>query len=132
MGTGYSKASSSTKGDSYKRINAQGNLGTTYAVYNGDNLVKIVGTKVDKGGAVLSNKNDVINFVKKQVNVDLSKAIDENRFSSRSRTYLDIDSRKLSINEFNTIRKLLQYDKGLRFVDNGAYNYAIYYQKKKK
>ena len=47
MGTGYSKASSSTKGDSYKRINAQGNLGTTYAVYNGDNLVKIVGTKAE-------------------------------------------------------------------------------------
>lgn len=97
-----------------------------------DNITPYRDNTSNKGGAVLSNKNDVINFVKKQVNVDLGKAIDENRFSSRSRTYLDIDSSKLSINEFNEVRRLLQYQKGLRFESNGAKNYAIYYQKKKK
>ena len=85
-----------------------------------------------KSGQKLNNKNNLIDFVKQQTKIDLNKAIDEDRFSTKSRTYLDIDSRKLSINEFNTIRRLLQYDKGLRFESNGAYNYAIYYKKNRR
>ena len=49
--TTKSKASSSSTrvvGDNYKRINNQGGaFGTTYAVYKGGNLVKIVGTKAE-------------------------------------------------------------------------------------
>lgn len=80
----------------------------------------------------LNNKQNVLDYVKQQLKIDLNKAVDNNRFSSQkgSRTYLDIDSRKLNTNEFNAVRKLLQYDKGLRFESNGAYNYAIYYKKK--
>lgn len=79
----------------------------------------------------LNNKQDVIDYVKQQLKIDLNKAVDEDRFSTKSRAYLDIDSRKLNRNDFNSVRKLLQYDKGLRFEENGAYNYAIYYEKKK-
>lgn len=87
--------------------------------------------RVRASNAQLNNKKSVIDFVKQQTKIDLNKAVDENRFSTKSRTYLDIDSRKLSINELNTVRRLLQYDKGLRFESNGAYNYAIYYKKKR-
>ena len=104
----------------------------TKSLFNNSNREQRPDVRVRASNVQLNNKKSVIDFVKQQTEIDLNKAVDEDRFSTKSRTYLDIDSRKLSTNEFNTIRKLLQYDKGLRFESNGAYNYAIYYKKNRK
>ena len=78
------------------------------------------------------NRNNIINALKEQTNVDLSKAIDDNRFSTKSRTYFDVDSRKLNQNEFNTMMKYLKYDNDVRIESNGAYHYSIYYKKSRR
>ena len=105
---------------------------TTKSLFNNSNREQRPDVRVRASNVQLNNKKSVIDFVKQQTKIDLNKAVDEDRFSTKSRTYLDIDSRKLSINELNTVRRLLQYDKGLRFESNGAYNYAIYYKKNRK
>lgn len=77
-------------------------------------------------------KENIVSTLKRQTNVDISKAIDDDRFSKKSRTSFDIDSRKLNKNEFNTMMKYLKYDNNVRIESNGAYHYAIYYKKRKK
>ena len=101
------------------------------SLFNKVNKEQKPDVRIKASNMQLNNKKSLINYVRQQTKIDLNKAVDEGRFSAKSRTYLDIDSRKLNTNEFNSVRKLLQYDKGLRFESNGAYNYAIYYNKKR-
>lgn len=78
------------------------------------------------------NRNNIINALREQTNVDLTKAVDDTRFSTRSRTYFDVDSRKLNQNEFNAMMRYLKYDHNVRIEANGAYHYAIYYKKNRR
>ena len=76
----------------------------------------------------LNNKQNVIDFVKQQTNIDLSKVIEPR--TSRSRTYLGVHLEDLTRNQQNEVRKVLNsYGKKTRIGDNGGYGYAIYYEK---
>lgn len=83
--------------------------------------------KIDKANTILDNKDRIIDFVKHQTKIDLSKYIEEK--TVRSRTYLGVHLEKMSINDRNTVMQLLKYKKGLRVEDNGGYGFAIYYKK---
>lgn len=77
----------------------------------------------------LNNQSNITAALKKYVNVDIGKAVDNDRFSTKSRKYFDIDRRKLNQNEFNAVVKYLKQDKGLRIEANGANHYSIYFKK---
>ena len=83
--------------------------------------------KIDKANTILDNKDRIIDFVKHQTKIDLSKYIEEK--TVRSRTYLGVHLEKLGINQRNEVMQLLKYKKGLRVEDNGGYGFAIYYKK---
>lgn len=76
----------------------------------------------------LTNKKDMISYIKKQTNIDISNYIEEK--TSKSRTYLGVHLEKMPINQKNTI-KYLMAQKGVRIEDNGGYGNAIYYKKNK-
>lgn len=77
-------------------------------------------------GSNFSNRKNIVESFKKYLNIDLEKAITDNQFAPR--TYLNFDSRKLNINEFNELKKYLK-DKDVTMLENGAYDYAIRYKK---
>lgn len=79
----------------------------------------------------LSNKKDMIAYIKKQTNIDVSKYVEPK--TSKSRTYLGVHLENMSRNDSNAIRTLLQssYGNNLRIEYNGGYGYAIYYKKKR-
>ena len=80
---------------------------------------------------ILNNKNEMIDFVKKQTNIDLTKVLEPR--TANSRTYLGVHLEDLSINQRNeVIRTLKSYGRNTRIEDNGGLGYAIYYDKKKK
>lgn len=77
---------------------------------------------------VLKNRESLTSYVKEQVNVDLNKAATEKQ--SHPRSYLNIDSRKLTENEMYNLRKALQsYGHNINIESNGVYDYAITYER---
>lgn len=79
----------------------------------------------------LSNKKEMIDFVKKQTNIDLTKVLEPRE--AKSRTYLGVHLEDLSRNQRNeVIRTLKRYGRNTRIEDNGGLGYAIYYDKKNK
>lgn len=76
--------------------------------------------------STLNNRKNLVNYVKEQTNVDLEKAITEKQY--RPRAGINIDSRKLTQNEFNTM-KLFLIKKEVRIESNGVYDYFIWFKK---
>lgn len=76
----------------------------------------------------LTNKKDMISYIKEQTNIDISNYVEEK--TSRSRTYWGVHLERMPINQKNTIKNLIA-QKGVRIEDNGGYGNAIYYKKKK-
>lgn len=74
----------------------------------------------------LNNRKNLVSYIKEQIDVDLEKAITEKQFAPRKG--LNIDSRKLTINEFNALKSILIKNK-IRIESNGVYDYFITYQK---
>jgi len=85
------------------------------------------GMKENVSKSRLTNKKDMIAYIKEQTNIDVSKYVEES--TSKSRTYLGVHLEKMPINQKNTIRMLMA-QKGVRIEDNGGYGNAIYYKKK--
>lgn len=83
-------------------------------------------TNVPLNGDKLKNKNSLVNYAREIHNIDLSNASTEKQFAPRKG--LNIDSRKLTQNELNTI-KLAMIKKGMRMESNGLYDYFITYEK---
>lgn len=77
----------------------------------------------------LTNKNNIIEYVKKQINVDLSNVLEES--VSKSRTYLGVHLENLNINQRNSVKHLLN-KRGIKIEDNGGLGNAIYYERKSK
>ena len=108
-------------------------------IKSGDNLKdvnKIVkkspkNTKTPTTGAKV--QQDFIEYVKEQTNVNLTSARDT-YFDTRS--YFNIDTRKLDHNDLSRVQSLLMrgYDGGfdVTIMDNGAYRKAIYVKRKNK
>jgi hypothetical protein len=82
--------------------------------------------KFNKDNSQLKNKISLVNYIKEQTEIDLEKAITEKQFAPRRG--LNIDSRKLNTNEFNTVKSIL-LKKSMRIESNGVYDYFITYQK---
>lgn len=76
----------------------------------------------------LNNRKNLVDYVREQIDVDLEEAATENQFAPRRG--LNIDSRKLTINELNSV-KTIMIKKDIRMESNGTYDYFIYYEKKK-
>lgn len=84
--------------------------------------------RVRASNVKLNNKNSVIDFVKRQTGIDLSKVVEPR--TARSRTYLGVHLEDLTRNQQNEVRRVLNaYGRKTRIGDNGGYGYAIYYQK---
>lgn len=82
----------------------------------------------EKTSKELNNRKNLVDYVKEQIDVDLDEAATENQFAPRRG--LNIDSRKLTINELNFV-KTIMIKKDIRMESNGVYDYFIYYEKKK-
>ena len=90
---------------------------------SGSKIKKSGSTKAPSVGAKVQSA--YINYVKKQVNVDLSKARDT-EFDNRNG--FNIDTRKLGRNDLNAVKNLARKKYGsfdVRFEDNGAYRVYI-------
>lgn len=74
----------------------------------------------------LSDRDGIINFVKKQTNIDLSKVLEPK--NSRSRTYLGVHLDDLGRNQRNAVTSILN-KYGVRIESNGGYGDAIYFKK---
>lgn len=73
----------------------------------------------------------MINYIRKQTNVDLNKVIEPRE--AKSRTYLGVHLEDLDRNQRNAVIKSLgSYGKNIRIEDNGGLGYAIYYEKNKR
>lgn len=86
------------------------------------------GLKEDTKQSRLTNKNDMIDYIKEQTNIDVSKYVEKS--TQKSRTYLGIHLEEMPINQRNTIKNLM-YQKGVRVEENGGLGSAIYYKKRK-
>ena len=82
---------------------------------------------IQKTPEVLNNRKNLIEYFRIQTNIDLEKAATERQFAPRRG--LNIDSRKLDQNEFNTVKKII-IEKGMSMQSNGVYDYFITYEKK--
>ena len=82
---------------------------------------------IQKTPEMLNNKKNLVDYFRIQTNIDLEKAATERQFAPRRG--LNIDSRKLNPNEFNTVKRIL-IDKNIRFESNGVNDYFITYEKK--
>lgn len=87
--------------------------------------------KIDLGRfQPISNRKELTTFVKNQINLDLDTIATERQ--SRPRSFLNIDSRKLSPSDFNNLKGVLQkYGHNISVESNGVYDYAISYEKRK-
>lgn len=81
-----------------------------------------------KTPTTLNNRKNLVDYVKEQIDVDLEKCATEKQFAPRRG--LNIDSRKLDINELNSL-KTLMLKKEMRMETNGVYDYFINFEKKK-
>ena len=82
---------------------------------------------IQKTPEVLNNRKNLIEYFRIQTDIDLEKATTERQFAPRRG--LNIDSRKLDQNEFNTVKKII-IEKGMSMQSNGVYDYFITYEKK--
>lgn len=82
--------------------------------------------KFNKMPEKMNNRKNLVDSVKIQTDVDLEKAATERQFAPRRG--LNIDSRELTKNEFNTVRSYLM-KKNIRMESNGVYDYFITYEK---
>lgn len=87
------------------------------------------GYKEDISKSRMTNRNDMVAFIKEQTNIDISNYIEER--AGHSRTYLGVHLEKMPINQQNEIKNLMA-QKGVMVGDNGGYGYALYYKKNKK
>lgn len=78
------------------------------------------------GSSNFSNRKNLVNSINEQISVNLNKAATERQFAPR--TGLNIDSRKLSKNEFSTLRSFTA-KKDIRMESNGVYDYFIRFKK---
>lgn len=80
----------------------------------------------------LSNREGLINYIKQQINVDISPYIEER--TRNPKTYLGVHLEKMPQNDRNSIKNLLQnsYNNNIRIEYNGGLGYAIYYKKERK
>lgn len=85
------------------------------------------GYKEDIGKSRMTNREDMVAFIKEQTNIDISSYIEEK--AGHPRTYLGVHLEKMPINQQNEIKNLM-YQKGVTIGDNGGYGYALYYKKK--
>lgn len=87
-------------------------------------------TKKNKatGGSSLnfSNRKNLVNSINEQISVNLNKAATERQFAPR--TGLNIDSRKLSKNEFSTLKSFAER-KDIKIESNGVNDYFIRFKK---
>ena len=85
--------------------------------------------KGNQNAKKLSKKDTLIEFIKKQTNIDLSKYVDD-KYSKR--TYLNVDWKKIPKDEQNLIRRLASTNGGQRFSlsDNGGLGMALVYGSK--
>lgn len=85
--------------------------------------------KGNQNAKKLSKKDTLIEFIKKQTNIDLSKYVDD-KYSKR--TYLNVDWKKIPKDEQNLIRRLASANGGQRFSlsDNGGLGMALVYGSK--
>jgi len=74
----------------------------------------------------LNNKKNLFEYIKHQLNIDLSKV--EEPKMSKSRTYAGVHLEDLSINERNAIKTILN-KRNIKIENNGGYGYAIKYEK---
>lgn len=97
------------------------------SLFAGKTTENTIATK-PKTFSVLNNKDSLVKYLKEQVNVDITKAINP---KSKKRSYLDVDFRKLTQNEITQIRTALNsYGHKVQILSNGVHNYAIMYEKK--
>ena len=78
--------------------------------------------------SILNNRKNLVNYIKERLDIDLDNAATENQFAPRRG--LNIDSRKLTQNELNDVKRIM-IKKDIRMESNGQYDYFIYYEKKK-
>ena len=78
--------------------------------------------------ADFSNKDNMTYAIKERIEVDLKKAMTENQ--PRPRTGINIDARKLSINELNSLRLFAQRNE-IRMESNGTTQWFIWFKKNK-
>ena len=77
---------------------------------------------------VLNNKGALIDYVKDQTGVDMSKYAEPK--VARSRTYFGVHLEDMPTNDRNSvIRALKSYGHDIQIGDNGGYGSAIYYEK---
>ena len=78
----------------------------------------------------LSNKQSVIDYVKRQTNVDLAKVVEPR--ANKTRTGLGVHLEDLPLNQQRAVKQALSsYGHNLRVGDNGGYGSFIYYEKGK-
>lgn len=73
-----------------------------------------------------SNRDSMTYAIKERTEIDLKKAITENQ--PRPRTGINIDSRKLSINELNSLKSFANRN-DIRMESNGTNSYFIWFKK---
>lgn len=101
------------------------NPNTTYT-FDGE---KLVGKSNAKSNAItFNNRQNLISSIQQQINVDLGKATTERQFAPRKG--LNIDSKKLTRNEFFTLRTYLN-KQNIQINENGVSDYFITYKKQK-
>lgn len=74
-----------------------------------------------------SNKKDIVDFIKQQTNIDISKYEEERE--KRSRAYYGIHLEDMPKNDRTTVLTLLN-EYNVRTEYNGGLGYALYYKKK--
>lgn len=74
----------------------------------------------------MNNRENLVKHIKDLHNIDLNKSATEKQFAPRRG--LNIDSRKLDRNEFNTVRHELMKN-NVRIESNGVNDYFITYKK---
>lgn len=79
-----------------------------------------------RGSVSFNNRKNLTTHIKEQTNVDLDKMATEKQFAPRRG--LNIDSRKASENDFNTLKSYLLKN-NIRIESNGVYDYFITYKK---
>ena len=73
-----------------------------------------------------SNKSNMTYAIKERTEIDLKKAMTEKQ--PRPRTGINIDSRKISRNELNTLKSFANRN-NIRMESNGANEYFIWFKK---
>lgn len=105
--------------------------GTHVFVKDGENPMEAFNNqkgKIQKTPNTLNNRKNIVDYFRIQSDIDLEKAVTERQFAPRRG--LNIDSRKLNQNEFNTIKRKL-IEKNISIQSNGVNDYFITYENKK-